>query len=429
MSWRTRWKIREFVRNSIWVVPAISVILAIILGILVPDLDEKTTGRIGIAYGAGAAQGMLSAMAGGMITFTGFVFSILLLAVQFGSSQFSPRMLRRFLRDPTTKISLGMFMATFIYALFVLRAIQPSDNENFVPDFSVSLAILLLLLSMIMFLRLISRTTQGLRVAAVLGDLGRDGAKVMNTAYPNDFGEVEPGSGGPAPVVSEDPVTVRFNQDPGILQSVDFDGVVAIAERAGARVELVPPIGDLVAPGDALFKVHGVDEFDVTTLQKSVAVGDERTIKDDPAFVFRLLADISSKALSPGVNDPTTTAQALDQIELLLRILVKRDLTRGEISDAQGVLRFSFPSPCWDDFLSIALDETRIYGEGSIQVSRRLRALLEDLRTLAPASRLPAIEDQIAMLERSINRSFSEDAERLVAGARDRQGIGSPRPH
>ncbi|MGA7397426.1 MAG: DUF2254 domain-containing protein [Solirubrobacterales bacterium] len=428
MSWRTRWKIREFVRNSIWIVPAISVVLAIILGILIPELDGQTTERIGIAYGAGAAQGMLGAMAGGMITFTGFVFSILLLAVQFGSSQFSPRMLRRFLRDPTTKISLGMFMATFIYALFVLRAIQPADNEKFVPDFSVSLAILLLLLSMIMFLRLISRTTQGLRVAAVLGDLGRDGSAVIRTAYPLDYVAGESGVEASGFVADDDPETVRFEQDPGILQSVDFDGIVSIATEAGATVELIPPIGDLVAPGDPLFRVHGGEGSFESVLQKSAAIGDERTMKDDPAFVFRLLADISSKALSPGVNDPTTTAQSLDQIELLLRILVKRDLTRGEIRDAQGVLRFSFPSPAWEDFLSIALDETRIYGEGSIQVSRRLRALLEDLKTLAPASRMPAIEDQIAMLERSINRSFSEEAERLVAGARDRQGIGTPRP-
>ena len=426
VSWRTRWKIREFVHNSIWIIPAISVVLAIILGILVPEIDSRTSDRIGIAYGAGAAQGMLGAMAGGMITFTGFVFSILLLAVQFGSSQFSPRMLRRFLRDPTTKISLGMFMATFIYALFVLRAIQPADNDTFVPDFSVSLAILLLLLSMIMFLRLISRTTQGLRVAAVLSDLGHDGTKVIDAAYPNDFAEADPEVGESAFVSSDDPTTVRFDQEPGILQSVDFDGVVALAVRAGGTVELIPPIGDLLAPGDPLFRVHGAQGFDEAILQKSVAVGDERTIKDDPAFVFRLLADISSRALSPGVNDPTTTSQALDQIELLLRILVRRDLTRGEIRDGQGVLRFAFPSPSWEDFLSIALDETRIYGEGSIQVARRLRALLEDLVSLAPASRLPAVEQQIAMLERSINRSFSEDTERLVAGARDRQGIGSP---
>lgn len=117
------------------------------------------------------------------ITFTGFVFSILLLAVQFGSSQFSPRMLRRFLRDPTTKISLGVFIATFIYALLVLRTIGAGGNEDFVPNNAISIALLLLLASTIMFLRLISRTTQGLRVAAVLSELGRDGVEAIRQVY------------------------------------------------------------------------------------------------------------------------------------------------------------------------------------------------------------------------------------------------------
>ena len=168
MSWRTRWRIYEYVRNSLWIVPALFGALAIAMGIVLPDVDESVHSTIGISFGAEAARSVLGALAGGMITFTGFVFSILLLAVQFGSSQFSPRMLRRFLRDPTTKVSLGIFMATFIYALLVLRVVGTAEQESFVPSNSISIALLLLLLSMIMFLRLVSRTTQGLRVAAVL---------------------------------------------------------------------------------------------------------------------------------------------------------------------------------------------------------------------------------------------------------------------
>ncbi len=424
MSWRTRWKISEHIRNSIWIVPAAFVALAIAMGVALPSLDSDSTNTLGLQFGSGAAQGMLGAMAGGMITFTGFVFSILLLAVQFGSSQFSPRMLRRFLRDPTTKIALGMFMATFIYALLVLRTIEPRNNQNFVPDDSISIAIMMLLLSMLIFLRLISRTTQGLRVAAVLKDLGRDGAKVIGNVYPQRGTDPDPRE--VTATLGATTATVAYHGEPGILQSIDRGGLVAIAAAAGVTLELVTPVGDLVIAGAPLFAVHGDGEVDEEALQRSVAVGDERTMKQDPAFAFRLLADISSKALSPGVNDPTTTVQALDQIEILLVKLSDRRLTPGELRDDDGAVRVVYPTPSWTDFLSIALDETRLFGEGSVQVARRLQALLEDLRANVPTDRRAAVDAQLAMLESSIGRGFSEDADRRAAGTRDRQGIGSP---
>jgi uncharacterized membrane protein len=426
LSWRTRWKIIEYVRNSIWIVPAIFSALAIAMGLILPGVDERTDAVIGVSFGASSAQGILGALAGGMITFTGFVFSILLLAVQFGSSQFSPRMLRRFLRDPTTKIALGMFMATFIYALLVLRAIQPSTNQNFIPDISVTVALWLLLFSMILFLRLISRTTQGLRVAAVLGDLGRDGANVIDRIYPEKVGDHD-ARNDPQPASSA-VRPIDYDHEPGVLQSVDAKGIVEIARKSDTVIELLPPIGDLIAPGLPLFRVHGdADAVSAQQLRESVAVGDERTIKQDPAFIFRLLADISAKALSPGVNDPTTSVQALDQIELLLRQLSQRRLTPGEVRDGDGQVRLRFQVPTWEDFVSIALDETRIFGEGSVQVSRRLRALLEDLLTAVPPHRRPAVQEQLAVLEASVGRTFGAGAEQQIAGGRDRQGIGSPR--
>jgi uncharacterized membrane protein len=427
LSWRTRWRLIEYVRNSIWLVPAIFVLVAIAMGVLLPDLDAETNSDIGIEYGASSAEGMLGAMAGGMITFTGFVFSILLLAVQFGSSQFSPRMLRRFLRDPTTKIALGMFMATFIYALLVLRTIEPVDNPDFIPDFSVSVSVLMLLVSMFMFLRLISHTTQGLRVAAVVKIVGDEGAETIIGVYGDpapEGGELPPS---PLPATSDGHRLVTFEEGPGILQSIDHRGLVKLATEAGVVVELVASIGDLVVTGASLFRIHGDGAIDEDALRRSAAVGDERNMRQDPAFAFRLLADISSKALSPGVNDPTTSVQALDQIEILLRIVASRKLLPGEISDESGSVRLVYPAPSWEDYLSIGLDEARLFGADSIQIMRRLRALLEDLLATVPEFRRPAVENQLGMLEASVARTFTGDADLISAGTRDRQGIGSPR--
>ncbi len=426
MSWRSRWLIYEYVRNSLWIVPALFVALAIAMGILLPELDEGTTTRIGLSFGSGAAESVLGALAGGMITFTGFVFSILLLAVQFGSSQFSPRMLRRFLRDPTTKISLGVFMATFIYALMVLRTIGLSDDPKFVPDISITVSLWWLLLSMIMFLRLISRTTQGLRVAAVVRELGRDGATAIRRAYP-DLADPTVADADPEPLGAASR-EVAFTGRSGVLQSVGTNELVGIARDADVLLELVPAVGDPIVPDTPLFRVHGLGAVDDERLRRSVAVGDERTMRQDPAFVLRLLADISSKALSPGVNDPTTSVQALDQIELLLRLLASRRLTPGELRDADGHLRFCYPAQTWEDLLSIALDEARSFGVTSTQVARRLRALLDDLHAAVPPHRRPAVEAQQALLERSVQRANADPAELDIAATADRQGLGTSRP-
>lgn len=252
-SWRTRWRVYEYVRNSLWIVPFVCVVLAIALGLVLPTVDEHTKTTIGITFGADAARSVLGAIAGGMITFTGFVFSILLLAVQFGSSQFSPRLLRRFLRDPSTKAALGIFMATFIYALAVLRVVGTGSDAAFVPSNSVSVAVILLLLSMILFLRLITRTTQSLRVAAVVGELGRDARRIVDRVYPEPAASSD-SEGDPALALSGPVRTVTYQGKPGVVQSVDARNLIERARAAGAVIELVPRFGDLLADGSVLFR-------------------------------------------------------------------------------------------------------------------------------------------------------------------------------
>jgi uncharacterized membrane protein len=219
---------------------------------------------------------------------------------------------------------------------------------------------------------------------------------------------------------------VTFDRNAKILQTIDRAGLVELARNAGVTIELVPSIGDLLVPGQPIFRLHGDGPVDEETLRRSVATGDERTMDQDPAFVFRLLADISAKALSPGVNDPTTSVQALDQIELLLRLVSDRRLTPGEVLDDEGTVRLIFPAPPWEAFLSIALEETRLFGATSIQVVRRLRALLDDLAATVPDCRRAAVQAQIEALEASVSASYGTPADLLSAGTGDRQGIGSP---
>jgi uncharacterized membrane protein len=422
VPWRLRWQISEYLRNSIWIVPGLFALAAFLLGGQAPNVDFEAA--YDVQYGPEAARAVLSALASGMIAFTGFVFSVLLLAVTFGSNQFSPRMLRRFLRDRTTKLALGTFIATFMYALFELRWVGSPENPEFVPNSAITISLLLLLASMFMFLRLIHRTTSRLRVASVVRELGRDARKVIGRTYPDPAPDSEaPDLGPPQPGPSQ---TVPYRGDPSIVQSIDRKGLVKLASASGALIELVPSVGDPVVEGVPLFRVHG-GRFDEKKLQASVAVGDERTIRHDPAFAFRLLADIAAKALSPGVNDPSTAIQTLDQVEALLLELSRRRLVPGVARDAEGEERLRWPTRSWNDYLNLALDETRHYGEGSVQVSRRLRALLERLGENVPASRRAAVEAKLKLVGAGAQRAFEDEPDRASASANDPQGISYSR--
>jgi uncharacterized membrane protein len=141
-----------------------------------------------------------------------------------------------------------------------------------------------------------------------------------------------------------------------------------------------------------------------------------------------MLVDIAIRALSPAVNDPTTAVQALDQLEDLLLRLGRRNLAAGRARDAQGRLRLVFPVPSWDDFLVLAFDEIRYYGASSIQVMRRMRALLLDLMASVPPERLSALERYLERVDNGIRSTFEDGADRKDALERDRQGLGLSRP-
>jgi uncharacterized membrane protein len=175
--------------------------------------------------------------------------------------------------------------------------------------------------------------------------------------------------------------------------------------------------------------VHVADarpHLDEQRLQRAVGLADERTIDQDPLYALRLLVDIATRALSPAVNDPTTAIQTLDRIEDILRRVAVRRLDRGTIRDTEGHVRLVVPMPGWEDYLAVALTEIRQYGGTSTQVVRRLRAILDDLFRDAPPTRRPAVDGQLALLDRTIASCFPDATERALALVADRHGIGEP---
>jgi uncharacterized membrane protein len=150
----------------------------------------------------------------------------------------------------------------------------------------------------------------------------------------------------------------------------------------------------------------------------------ERTLEQDPMFAFRIIVDIANKGLSPAINDPTTGVLALDQLHHLLRNVGCRELSDGRVRDSGGKLRFVYRTPDWDDYVHLAITEIRHFGGASIQIARRLRAMLENLIKTLPAERAPLLRQELNLLQRSTKRFFPETEDRALADVSDPQGVG-----
>jgi uncharacterized membrane protein len=191
-------------------------------------------------------------------------------------------------------------------------------------------------------------------------------------------------------------------------------------------LELPSAVGDFVTPGTRLVDVFGAAPGpSADRLRGMIAIGDERTIEQDPGFALRVLVDIAIRALSPAVNDPTTGVQLLDRVEQLLQLIGATELGgRSELWDKSGRLRVVIASPVWEDYLALGVTEIRHYGATSPQVARRLRAVLENLRESVRPEHRSAVARELRALDAALDQLVAGDAARRFAGRPDRQGIG-----
>jgi uncharacterized membrane protein len=206
---------------------------------------------------------------------------------------------------------------------------------------------------------------------------------------------------------------------------VDIPTLLAEARRRDGVVELVPRVGDFLAWGQVVFRLYGgAAEITDRRLRETVAFGPERTLEQDPMFAFRILVDIGLKALSPAINDPTTAVLALDQVHRLLREVGRRRLHGQGVCDDRGNLRLILRTPDWDDFVNIACREIRACGASSVQVARRMAAMLDEIVQVLPPARHPAILLERELLERAIDQAYPFAEDRALARVADMQGLG-----
>jgi uncharacterized membrane protein len=417
MTWLRRYRLRAFLTTSLWLVPVLGMAMALVAAPLLRRLDAATSWTL-FGFGVEGSRAVLTGLVASVFTFVVFVFSILLVAVQIASANLSPRVIAGILSHRPVRVCLGLMVFTFVYGLAVLGRI-----EDKVPQLSLTVVIASSLASIVAFLYLIDHLARRLRPVSVVSQVGRDGARVIGAVYPQLL--APEGEDGPRPPGFDGPQVRQtvLSRTGGVVLAFDVAGLVAAARAADGLIELVPQVGDFVAAGDPLFRIRGGPPDEHLLLQ-SIALGPERTIEQDPAFPVRIIVDIASKALSPAINDPTTAVLALDQLHHLLRSLGARKLDTGHVYDQDARLRLVYRTPDWEAFVDLAATEIRHFGASSIQVARRLRAMLEDLIAALPARRRPPLQAELLRLQRAAKRAFDDPEDRERAEHGDSQGLG-----
>ena len=425
MTWLQRYRLRHFLRYSFWLVPLVWMLAAIIALPLVRWLDIETSWRL-FDYSEDGARQILSGLSSSMLTFMVFAVSALLLALQLASSALSPRIIAGAFASRFPQLSIGVFVFSYVFALGALARVEPGH----VPQLVVFVAIVSNLLAIVVFFWFIYRVGASLRPVAILLNLSKAGRKVFDEVYPLKWNASVSERAPRAREALSGPSRVIVHAGTsGTFLAFGTAELVKAAQRSDCVIEMIPQVGDFVPKGDPLFRIYPAErDIDAASLSQMVAFGAERTLEQDPAFAFRIMVDIASRALSPAINDPTTAVLALDQLHRDLLYLGGKQLASGSAVDELGKLRLVYPTPQWEDFVALAVSEIRLFGASSIQVARRLRAMLEHLAGALPEPLIPPLREELAMLQHTIERAYPEAKDRKRAETGDLQGIGRSSP-
>ena len=416
---------REALRTTLWVVPAAMVAAAILLFGVTYGLDRAiANGRLSlpgwaIAGEADASRQVLIGIAAAVITVAGVMFSITILALQLASQQFGPRMLRNFIRDVGTQVSLGAFVGTFVYSVLTLGSVA-HGSAGFVPHLSVTVALVLTLGDLGVLIYFIHHVATSIQVTSVIAGIARDFRSTLRTLQ-NETARMVPGQ--PDPDAEARELSARLDdanglvraRTPGFLQSVGHDQLVRIAASSGATIQLLHRPGHFLVEGQPLARVWPADAAQVVadTLDRAHIVGSSRTLTQDLGFAVDQLVEVAIRALSPAVNDTFTALNCIDWLGDCLCRAARRPLPDGIYRDAGGTVRLVDPTVTFEQLVRASSDKIRLAGRGMPAVFLRQ---LENLQKVAFALTDPTLAEhltrQAEMILRASEQSIAEPADR-----------------
>lgn len=383
---------------------------------------------------AAASQLILATIAGSMMTTVSVVFSVLVMALSLASLQFSPRILHGFMADRPTQNTLGVFVGTFLYCLLVLGTVR-GEPDKFVPGIAVAVAMLLAGLALIWLIYFIHHIAQGIHVNHIVERIGDESIEIIDEEFPVAVGRADthPEDTGP-PATAPDDAAVVEAVGSGYVQLVDRERLLELAKTHGITIYQEDGIGEYVVEGNPLVSIVPASRLTEEVREECVQcfeLGPLRTMQQDVHFGIRQIVDMTLKAISPAINDPTTAATCIDQLGRILAHLARRRILPLEMRDASNDrLLMVRRAVTFRGSVDLAFNQIRQYGRGDMAVClRMLRALNEiAFATDHPPHRERALY-HARLIESSLSPTFSpEDRQELTARLRTLERRCGPVP-
>ncbi|SDB14222.1 Uncharacterized membrane protein [Desulfonatronum thiosulfatophilum] len=413
-------KIFVKIRSSLWFTPGVMSSVAVALAFLTITMNDPMADffeSLGWTFSGGAegASAVLKTIAGSMITIAGVVFSITLVALSLVTSQLGPRLLRNFMRDTTTQVVLGTFVATFLYCLIVLRTVRRSDSSGdteFVPHLSVTLGVFFAVLSVGVLIYFIHHVSVSIQANRVVARVGNELLTTIDHLYPKkpakdtpqkeerpsaDFLDMFSRKSRPVPATTD-----------GYIQFIDKEVLMEWAVKEDAVIRLEQQPGRYIVAGQPLVRIWPEDKITdqlPKRINRAFALDDERTPSQDVEFAVLELVEIALRALSPSLNDPFTAIACIDQLGTALCRLAQRNIPSPYLFDEGKQLRIIAPTRGFSEITDAAFNQIRHNVRSSVQIFIHL---LDTIATVAYFAHRP--EDQATLLRH---------AEMLVRGARE----------
>lgn len=365
--------------SSLWFRPLLMSIAAAALASASVALDHAVTPPKFLATSPDNARALLSAIASSMITVTTLTFSIIMVALVLASQQFSPRILRNFMRDGTSQNVIGLFISTLIYSLIALNQIEERFESNFVPGVTVGMCLVLAFLSIGVFIYFIHHIAKSIQLNHIADAISSEVEVMIEAIYGTTTRPISAEKPTSAPATSTEIVACPRS---GYIQAVDIQALVKWAKQYKALVVLERKLGEFVIKDTPLLHVQfeGNDNpYAIQILKSMFDIGKERTLYQDVLFGIRQLEDIAVKACSAAINDPTTAVNCLDHIsQILVKLAHYPDLSPYYYDD-EGHLRAIIHQVTFEDFVENGFNQIRQYGMNDVAVTLRMLEVLAEI--------------------------------------------------
>jgi uncharacterized membrane protein len=419
-------------REQFWFLPAVLSLAAFVLAEVLIATDEHLgelavpswPGAVLYRVGESGSRDILGAIATSSLAVAGTTFSITMAVLALTSSSYGPRLVRNFMADRGNQVVLGVFVATFLYSLLVLRAVRvvgdpgDQDAEVFVPHLAVNGAVLLAVGNVAVLVYFIHHISDSIQIATLARQVRSDLRRTVDRLYPAQVGRGEEAVAGtdagaqlPERLEQEGaPVTAGR---PGYVQSLHDEALLEVARRHDVLLALRVHPGRYVLDDSVLAVVHppgrhGEELQDA--VRSAVVVSDSRSPYQDVDFAVQQLTEMAVRALSPGTNDPFTAVNALDDLSAGLSLLAAREVPSAARYDDDGALRVHAPTSSVVELVSTVLDNMRWYAASAPSVMHAALRLVDRVGRHARHRELRArLLTQVGLLQEAFSAAGHQD--------------------